>query len=89
MSEKTQVIRLHQQKHWLRELWSDLCTFSVIAGLFAAGYFFESSAMQWFAFIVCFMILFARANAATKKFTPQEAADFISDEYGVRAKDSQ
>ena len=83
---KTHTIKLHQQKSWLRELWSDFCTFATTAAFFGVGCYFESNAMQWFAFVATFLILFGRAAALTKKFTPQECADWLKTEFDVTAK---
>ncbi len=79
------LLRIHKEPSWYRELWSDVCTFGVVLALFSVGWFFESAAMQWFAFVACFVILVGRATQKVKRCSPQEAADFIRDEYGVTA----
>ena len=83
---KTVLIKLYVVKTWWRELWEDFCSFSVLVGIFGVGWFFDSSAMQWFGFFCAFLIMLSRASAVTKKMTPQETADFLRDEYGVAAK---
>lgn len=91
MSEqKSSIIHIYQKRTPARELWSDFCTFSVVVGLFGVGWWFDSAAMQWFAFVTCFLILFGRAASLSKKMDPQEAVDFLHGEYGVspREKDA-
>lgn len=87
MSEKQEIfVKLYPMRTWYRELWSDFCTFSTVAALFAVGWWFDSSAMQWFAFVTSILIIAGKANGRIKKFSPQEAADFLSAEYDVRAR---
>ena len=81
----TLIIKLYVVKSWERELWSDFCTVASVVAIFWFGWFFESSAMQWFGFVCSFLIMFGRASALTKKMTPQETADFLKEKYNITA----
>lgn len=83
MDKPTPIVKICVSKTWHRELWSDICTFGVVAGTFGLGWWLDSSAMQWFGFVLLFVIMIGRANSQIKKFTPQEAADWLCDEYDV------
>lgn len=65
---------------------SDLFTLFTVAAVIGMGVWLDSSAMQWVGFIMVFVILFSRSTSKKSTYTPQEAADFIRDEYGVTAE---
>lgn len=84
MDEKKEaLIKLYPMKTWYRELWSDFCTFATMVAIFGIGWWFDSSAMQWFGFVVALLIICGRSNARLKKFSPQEASNYLKAEYGV------
>lgn len=81
--EKRVTITLVEPFSLWRSALSNLNTVATVTAIFAIGWWFESTAMQWFGFIVAMLILFARAAKLGKKFSPQEASDFLKAEYGV------
>ena len=83
----TKVIKLFEVRSLAREALSDACTFAIVVGVFAVGWLFESTAMEWFGFVMVFLILFAKSSKVALKMDPQEAADFLKKEYGVSAHD--
>lgn len=84
MSEKPKyLVRIYQEKTWWRLLLGDASTCAVLVALFSFGWFFESTAMAWAAFVMAFLYLIGKADSKVKKLTPQEAADFLWTEYQV------
>ncbi len=65
-----------------------ITTLSAIIGL--SVYVFESEAMQWVGAVIFFIWLLSRSSHIIKcrgYLTPQKAANYLSEEYGVQAKD--
>ena len=71
-----------------RRLLAAMISFLFIAAVIGAGRWMESAAMQWLGFLV--LILTALSWSATDRKnslkTPQQAADWLAETYGVRAK---
>ena len=84
MTDKTEMIFLHES---VREsLVSDIGTFATLASIIGLGVYLESSAMQWAGFIMVSMGIIGRAARMHKgkvRYTPQEAADYLHETYGV------
>lgn len=82
-NSKSVIIKVYRVKPWYRELWSNASSFAVIVGFFAVGWWLDSSAMQWFAFVCAFLWMFGKSTHSIKNMSAQETADFLRDEYGV------
>jgi hypothetical protein len=83
VSETKVTITLVEPFSFWRSALSNLNTVATMTAIFAIGWWFDSTAMQWFGFIVAMLVLFARAAKLGHKFTPQEASDFLKAEYSV------
>lgn len=64
---------------------SDLVSFAVTVGVIGVGVLAGSVAMQWCGFAMLVAVLIARAHKDRPYKTPQEAADWLRDEYDVTA----
>lgn len=64
----------------------DCAHLAAAAAVIALGWSLDSSAMQWVGFSVFLMLLLAYSTSSGKpRQTPQQAADYLRDTYGVTA----
>ena len=78
------IIRETTAQSVIRDLVSVTCP----AALIGLGVFLDSSAMQWFGFLLSALFLVgvaARILRTSVKMTPQEAADHLKESYGAEA----
>lgn len=83
---ETKIIFIHESV--LGSIASDLVTGAILAGLIGLGVFLESSAMQWAGFLLVGMSIIGRASrmmSGKVRYTPQQAADYLQEKYGVTA----
>lgn len=64
---------------------SDTFTWLMVMSLIGIGWWLKSSAMQWCGFLMFAVTVMAKGSGKTKKISPQEAADKLLAEFGVRA----
>lgn len=85
MSENTEYIIITDDRLW-RSALRDVVTLASVVGIIGIGWFLDSSAMQWAGFVVAALMLIALAGASRKRRkTPQEAAKYLRDKFGVTA----
>ena len=86
--KETEVLVLHESAK--ESIISDVFTVLSIGTPITLGWMMGSDAMQWFGFILGMFSTFIMALRSRKlKFrrTPQEAADYLKERYGVQAKE--
>lgn len=69
-------------------LFNDICSAGVPMSLMGAGVWLDSSAMQWFGFIIGMLWLISRSSSANNRYrvSPQDAADILASKYGVTGR---
>lgn len=90
MSEEKSVLMIHER--WSESLIKDAGSFATVTGIIGLGWWLGSDAMQWVGFIMVCLVALARlgsmkAHSGKWRYTPQEAADYLSATYGVKAKE--
>ena len=63
----------------------DITSAVMVVGLIGSGVWVGSTAMQWLGFILFWLVLLVRANSKIR-YTPQQAADYLKERYGVTAR---
>lgn len=58
-----------------------------VISIIGVGWYLQSPAMQWAGFGLLALIAIANGVNPPKNKTPQQAADYLFKEYGVRAKE--
>lgn len=84
---ETRVLVLHEtiMQSWLKDAGTLASTTSIIG----IGALLSSSAMQWAGFIMLGFIALCRLTSARKAhMSPQQAANLLAKEYGVRAEEN-
>ncbi len=81
--EKPTVLVVHETV--AQSLASDMISVALAIGLIGIGHWFGSAVMEWFGFILASMSLVSRAanHGRSARRTPQQAADYIRDKWGV------
>lgn len=85
MSEKQTIIVIHETT--LQSIARDAVTLATGIAFIGLGWFVGSAAMEWTGAVMFFISIFIRASGKLdeSKFTPQEAVNFLRDEFGVVA----
>lgn len=80
-------IVIHEENFWLSVV-RDTYTFLIAFALIGAGVLLDSAAMQWMGFVLTALFLIAKASGLKSRAmkTPQEAANYLWDKYGVRSQ---
>lgn len=88
MTDAPTVIVIHESA--AKSLFRDAGTFCLVVGIIGVGVLLNSPAMQWCGFLMLVVIAFARALLhKSARHTPQDAADFLAEKFGVRATHKQ
>ena len=84
--KKTELIYVFE--NWPTRIANDFISVCVPSSLMGIGVWLESSAMQWFGFILASLWMCSRVATVAKKstMTPQEAANRIAEKFGVVAE---
>lgn len=83
-TERKTVVMLHES------IWQsavrDAGTLVMIIAVIGVGWWLGSDAMQWMGFIMlCLGLITRAAGHASNRMTPQEAANFLRQKFGVQA----
>lgn len=81
---KPTILVLHETviQSWVRDASAYTLTLTVIG----TGWALDSTAMQWMGFLLLIVVAVKLAGvAASKRLTPQQAADYLRDKFGVTA----
>lgn len=84
-TDEPKVVLLHETV--AQSLLRDAGTFCMLVACMGVGWFLDSSAMQWAGFIMFFLFIFGRVMGTAKnnQKTPQAAADWLKEKFGVVA----
>lgn len=77
------VIVLHET--FVQSVVRDAITYIMIIAVIGTGWWLGSDAMQWLGFVMLCLGAIGRATRTHDRLTPQQAADKLWHEYGVRA----
>lgn len=76
------VVVIHET--WAESIVADLVSLGLTAALIGLGVYLESTAMQWFGFVVAALKIMGAAQRILQGVTtPQKAADYIRDRWGA------
>lgn len=82
--KKTEFVILHETtlQSWVRDSSSLACCFLI----FAPGVYLGSPAMQWVAFVLFILVIFARSSKNVHRMSLEEGAAFIEGKLKERDK---
>lgn len=84
--KNTEIIMIRETL--MQSILRDAVSVGCAGGLIGFGVLLDSAAMQWFGFVLAAFFLLAvsaRTLKASPRMTPQEAADYLRQTYGVEA----
>jgi hypothetical protein len=84
MTEHVSITIYDPVSHFVAIRRAFMTTFVVVT-IIGTGWFLSSAAMQWAGFALLCVVAIGYVSAQ-KKYTPQQAADYLRDKYGVRAR---
>lgn len=81
MTENPEVIILHET---VAQSWSKvIATYLFVVAVIGTGAVLGSVPMQWIGFAMVCLVGISRASRTAKRISPQAAADYLADRFGV------